>query len=493
MRSLVALLALAVAEVAAAASRPHVSFSFINSPLVPRDALQLLQPPSRAPTQMSAAVGLDAGSLLGQIVALPFRLLIKFGALLGSLVPDRLPSFWTVPEAGEHLIGAASILFSNFFYIHYALQQFRSRRPFLGLLLLAAAGASIVYHGAQILHGASACLTHKACFVDTSIAVGSGLVYIAKCGLPRPHLSAAACCTFFIGPSCAPLYALSHSAWHFVSAYTAWAMAEGAHQNHARAKRAQLGGAAAAPLPQLPSPAAAGAALRAGPHQRDATATATALAPTPATTATATPIAATPRRALGRARLRMAARDGAVGVQLQRRAWARWRRLSRARGSARPEAGGAGGGASSGAGGGAHGQPLPAAVRPLAALIADCAGAVVSAARALLAAPFALGGALAAAFAAERAESAGVAQRLGALGSALVALPSRVLAGLDSLAKLVSSAFPAEWRHAARGVAQRASESMPSSKLHLLQLLLWKHARGARRVNDVDGAALRFK
>lgn len=96
MRSLVALLALAVAEVAAAASRPHVSFSFINSPLVPRDALQLLQPPSRAPTQMSAAVGLDAGSLLGQIVALPFRLLIKFGALLGSLVPDRLPSFWTV-------------------------------------------------------------------------------------------------------------------------------------------------------------------------------------------------------------------------------------------------------------------------------------------------------------------------------------------------------------------------------------------------------------
>lgn len=118
-----------------------------------------------------------------------------------------------MPEAGEHFIGAASILFSNFFYIHYAIQQFRQRRPFLGLLLFAAAGASLCYHGLQIVHGASACLTHKACFIDSAIAVSSGMVYVAKCGLPRPHLSLAACCTFFIGPSCAPLYAVSHSAW----------------------------------------------------------------------------------------------------------------------------------------------------------------------------------------------------------------------------------------------------------------------------------------
>lgn len=114
---------------------------------------------------------------------------------------------------GEHLLGAASILFSNLFYVHYAIQQFRSRRPLLGLLLLAAAGASTFYHGLQVMHGASESLTHKACFVDTGIALTSGAVYLAKCGLPRPHLSIAACCTFFIGPSCAPLYAVSHSAW----------------------------------------------------------------------------------------------------------------------------------------------------------------------------------------------------------------------------------------------------------------------------------------
>jgi hypothetical protein len=118
-----------------------------------------------------------------------------------------------VPEAGEHVLGAASILASNVFYLHYAVKQFKSKRPFLGLLLCAAAGASMFYHGFQILHGTAACLTHKACYIDTSIALTSGIVHVAKCGLPRPHLSLMAVATFFIGPSCGPLYAVSHSAW----------------------------------------------------------------------------------------------------------------------------------------------------------------------------------------------------------------------------------------------------------------------------------------
>lgn len=119
-----------------------------------------------------------------------------------------------MPEAGEHIFGAASILASNVFYIHFALKQFQRRRPLLGVLLLAAAGASMFYHGFQIAHGAASCLTHKACIIDSAIAFSSGIVYVAKCGMPRLWLTAAAACTFLIGPSCAPLYAISHSAWY---------------------------------------------------------------------------------------------------------------------------------------------------------------------------------------------------------------------------------------------------------------------------------------
>jgi len=208
-----ACLLLTLYETNAHASRPGVSLSFVNSPgLSAPDLLRPLFVPATRTAAVTPA-GLDAADVVAWVITLPVRLVVKLGALLGRLVPDRLPDWWSPPEASAHLASTLSILCSNVFYLHFALKQFRSKRPLLGCCLLAAAGASMFYHGFQIFAGAASCLTHKACYVDTAIAVSSGAVYVARCGLPRPHLGAAASALFFLAPSCGPLYAVSHSAW----------------------------------------------------------------------------------------------------------------------------------------------------------------------------------------------------------------------------------------------------------------------------------------
>lgn len=95
-----------LASAMAAASRP--SFSFINSPLVHRDALQHLLPTNRAPVAMSTAPSVDAADLFGQIISLPLRVLAKLCRAIGALVPDRLPSWWTVRTL--HALPAGPVL-----------------------------------------------------------------------------------------------------------------------------------------------------------------------------------------------------------------------------------------------------------------------------------------------------------------------------------------------------------------------------------------------
>ncbi|KAJ1635192.1 hypothetical protein T492DRAFT_470035 [Pavlovales sp. CCMP2436] len=454
------LLSVALFLPSAGASRPDISF--ISSALMQGKVLSMLPAVHSPPTAMSVATGVDPSVLL----LLPFRFLAKLWQLLGSAVPERLPSWWTVPEAGEHLLGAASILFSNFFYVHFAIKQFRSRRPFLGCLLLVAAGASIFYHGFQIFHGATACLTHQACYVDTSISLASGLVYVAKCGLPHPLLSVAALGTFFIGPNCEPLYAVSHSAWHFVSAYTAYAMAEGSHQRSLQRALHRPD-----PMQQLPSPAALSTAV-----------------------ALASPAHVEHKRAhaFNRARTALAMRLESPTAVLQRSAWARWsstrqlrtqRHSARASSRAEPTASNGGG--------------SPAPVRPLALAVAEAAHAV---ARALGSAPAAvlgtaLGGLAGAAHAArhvlgiffggaspsgrdsgERQPIAGASNLLSdlgaVLGGALVALSVSFHGALQS----VSNALPRAFR-------ERAGKTWRSSKANMVQLLFWRvsQARSNRR------------
>lgn len=268
-----------------------------------------------------------------------------------------------------------------------------------------------------------------------------------------------------------------------MSAYTAYAMAECAHQNGRKAAFLASGIEAQLARPREAAPGQAeGRQLQLAPPPSLGSAT-------PAGSAQSTAVAVVPRRALGRSRLRMAAQEGSVLAQRQRLAWARWLRLARARADRRS----AGSAEATG-----RDLPLPKTDQPLVLLLAEGAaavgrflagtpaviggmlGGVLSAARSLasaLASPFASAGA--------RADGHGVMQQIGealrSLGSAVVSMPSRLESGWDSLVKLAASALPEQWRHAASGVVQRAGECLSSSKGHLLQLVLWKHARGGVR------------
>lgn len=214
MRRLGVFGALLVAGVAASNSgRSAVGLSFINAPGLASPELLRSLARTGLRTPAPAAVDVDAADVVVWIVTLPARLLARLGAVIGRVLPERLPAWWQPPEAGGGHAGTLAILCSNVFYLQFATKQFRNGRPLLGCLLVAAMGASMFYHGFQIFAGAASCLTHRAMLIDTAIAVSSGAVFVAKCGLPRPHLSAMAASLFFLAPSCGPLYAASHSAW----------------------------------------------------------------------------------------------------------------------------------------------------------------------------------------------------------------------------------------------------------------------------------------
>lgn len=277
-----------------------------------------------------------------------------------------------------------------------------------------------------------------------------------------------------------------------MSAYTAYAMAECAHDNTSLrqlllALPAQLAALKGRVL-RLADRSAARQLVPAA--QADAPAAAGAGASLGASTAVAMR-----RRALGRSRLQMAERGGGA-KQLQQRFWARWLGVARAR-AARSATG------TAGAGG--RGTPLPTtAERPLSLLLSDCAGAVR---RFVASAPASLGGALrglfsavasfGAAFSAQAATAArgrdGAAQvgaLLSALGGALVAAPARLEAGWAALAKLAASALPERWQRAASGAARRASDCVSTSSSHLIQLVLWKR-RAHSGARMATGSALR--
>jgi hypothetical protein len=90
-------LAVALLATQAVGSRPHVSFSFINSPLAPRD-LHALLPAGRdsALVSMSGSGVELLADTLGGAIAQPIKLLVKLAMVIGRLVPDRLPHWWEV-------------------------------------------------------------------------------------------------------------------------------------------------------------------------------------------------------------------------------------------------------------------------------------------------------------------------------------------------------------------------------------------------------------
>mmetsp|Transcript_29741 Transcript_29741/g.79117 ORF Transcript_29741/g.79117 Transcript_29741/m.79117 type:complete len:227 (+) Transcript_29741:61-741(+) len=155
--------------------------------------------------------------VLRRIVRLPRRII--------AMVPGRLPKWWLASGLTPNSWGRAAFLGSNVAYLAAGVRLLARAAPNpLGWLMLSCCGVSTAYHSMQCMHGCDSEEAAKWCWIDTTVAVSSGLCFMQAAG-PRcltslPLLAGALSAAFFLDVFRLG-YTTTHSFWHLSSALAA--------------------------------------------------------------------------------------------------------------------------------------------------------------------------------------------------------------------------------------------------------------------------------
>ncbi|KAL1496081.1 hypothetical protein AB1Y20_014708 [Prymnesium parvum] len=185
--------------------------------------LQPLQkePLLRRETLTRIAVAPVAAPLLLRAV----RTLLRLPRRLMSLVPARLPRWWQSSGLTANGVARAIFLGSNVAYLAAGVRLLSSATPTpLGWLMVACCAVSTAYHSMQCAHGCESEQAAKWCYIDTTVAVSSGLCFARAAG-PRclrllPTIFGAFSLAFFLDVFSLG-YTTTHSLWHVSSALAA--------------------------------------------------------------------------------------------------------------------------------------------------------------------------------------------------------------------------------------------------------------------------------